>query len=290
LHEPVRGSAGAVYRARRGVSMSEDVTVRLPAQRTDAHMTESAVRAFFRSWTAMLRACPKGSEVTVDGLLRGRTGLPVAPFNGVWAPTPTPSASAVLAAVDDFARGDLPWNLQLRPGYPAELDAALAGRGLVVTAQIPFMTLTDVGPLVEVVRDAEVGLRPLETFADLDAALSLLERGFGMPPELVRQQFAMQMLFQPSFTTWLLRAGGEDVSTALGVMDDDWAGVFNVATPEEHRGKGYGAVATAQSVLGAGGRSAYLQASPMGFPVYERLGFATVEHWTQWMPAEYAGG
>jgi hypothetical protein len=236
----------------------------------------------------MLRACPSGSEVVVDGLLRGRTGLPVAPFNGVWAQTAHPSVTAVLAAVDDFAGGDLPWNLQLRPGHPAELDPLLAERGLVQTAQIPFMTLTDASRLVASVRAADVELRAVETFADLDSALSLLERGFGMPPELTRHRFALQMLFQPSFTTWLLRAGDVDVSTALGVMDDDWAGVFNVATPEEHRGKGYGAVATAQAVLGAGGRSAYLQASPMGFPVYERLGFATVETWTQWMPAEHA--
>ena len=29
-------------------------------------------------------------------------------------------------AVDEFASGDLPWNLQLRPGYPSALDDELA--------------------------------------------------------------------------------------------------------------------------------------------------------------------
>jgi hypothetical protein len=37
----------------------------------------------------------------------------------------------------------------------------------------------------------------------------------------------------------------------------------------------------------AGARGAYLQSSPMGLPVYERLGFVTVERWRQWMPSKY---
>ena len=268
--------------------MIDDVIVELPAQSTESQRTGSAVQAFMTAWSTMCVGCPGGSAVMVDGLLSGRTGLPVAAFNGVWGQTAQPTVDAVLCAVEGFIDGELPWNLQLRPGYPAEIDGLLAERGLVVTAQIPFMTMIDPVPLVELVRGSGAQLRKLQTFVELDAVLSLLEQAFGMPPELTRQAFPMRLLFQPAFTTWLLRAGDEDVSTALGVMADDWTGVFNVATPEGHRGHGYGAVATAQAVLGGGGRAAYLQASPLGFPVYERMGFVTAEAWTQWMPAAYA--
>jgi predicted GNAT family acetyltransferase len=77
------------------------------------------------------------------------------------------------------------------------------------------------------------------------------------------------------------------------MVSDGWCGVFNVATPGEHRGRGFGSVVTVQTVEAArteGARGAYLQSSPMGLRVYEKLGFVTVEQWRQWMPAQVAGG
>jgi predicted GNAT family acetyltransferase len=52
-----------------------------------------------------------------------------------------------------------------------------------------------------------------------------------------------------------------------------------VATPPEHRGKGYGAAVTARAVLegfGQGADLAGLQASALGEPVYRRMGFREV--------------
>jgi predicted GNAT family acetyltransferase len=77
-------------------------------------------------------------------------------------------------------------------------------------------------------------------------------------------------------------------STALGVTDGDHVGIFNVATPPAHRGKGYGAAITAWAVgdgFQNGASVAFLQSSPMGFRVYERLGFRTVEDWSVWISA-----
>jgi GNAT superfamily N-acetyltransferase len=207
----------------------------------------------------------------------------------VWGVATDVDPAEVLDAVDEFAAGDLPWNVQLRPGYPAELDDELARRGLTVTAEIPFMVLPDPEPLAAAVAASAACFRRVETFADLDSALSLLERGFGMPPTLVREMFPMRLLFMAS--TWIA-ADGEDVSTSLGMTYDGWCGVFNVATPDEHRGRGFGSAVTAQTVQSAqadGARGAYLQSSPMGLRVYEKLGFVTVERWRQWMPVEFAG-
>jgi predicted GNAT family acetyltransferase len=67
---------------------------------------------------------------------------------------------------------------------------------------------------------------------------------------------------------------------------DDYVGVFNVATPPEHRRRGYGAAITARVVsdgLAAGARWAWLQSSPAGYRVYEELGFRTLERWLAWV-------
>ena len=250
--------------------------------------TDGAARAALGAWDVMCTSTPGGWCTERDGVMRASTGIPFAPFNGVWSSTPDVATADVLEAVDEFAAGDLPWNVQLRPGYPAGLDDELADRGLVVTGDIPFMVLPDPAHLAAAVQRSAATYRQVETFADLDSLLSLLERGMGLPPEMGREMFPMRLMFLGA--TWIA-TDGRDVSTGLGFTHDGWCGVFNVATPEEHRGRGYGGAVTAHTVeaaRAAGARGAYLQSSPMGLPVYERLGFVTAETWRQWMPGQYA--
>jgi GNAT superfamily N-acetyltransferase len=250
---------------------------------------EGASRALHDTWAVMCASSPGGIYEERDGVVRAITGMPVAHFNGVWSTAADVLVSDVVDAVDEFAAGDLPWNVQLRPGYPADLDMALADRGLVVTEEIPLMVLPDPASLASALEASAAIFRQVVTFADLDSLLSLMERGFDMPPEISREMFPIRLMFLAS--TWVAATDENgDVSTGLGFVHDGWCGIFNVATPDEHRGRGFGGAVTAHAVeaaRAAGVRGAYLQSSPMGFPVYQRLGFVTVEHWKQWMPSQY---
>ena len=67
-------------------------------------------------------------------------------------------------------------------------------------------------------------------------------------------------------------------TSASYVVDGDF-GIFNVATPAEYRGRGYGAAITGHAVregFAAGAELAYLQSSAIGESVYRRLGFREV--------------
>ena len=78
------------------------------------------------------------------------------------------------------------------------------------------------------------------------------------------------------------RVGDSIVSTAVGITVDGATGVFNVATPPEHRGRGYGAALTSRVVrdgFAAGSRFAFLESSEIGYGVYRRLGFREVEQY-----------
>ena len=83
-------------------------------------------------------------------------------------------------------------------------------------------------------------------------------------------------------------ADGHPVTTGIGVTLGAFVGIFNVATPPAHRRRGYGAAVTARAVsdgLAAGASWSWLQSSPPGYQVYQRLGFRTVESWHTWLSA-----
>ena len=247
-----------------------------------------AVAGFEQCWRELFQACPGHVWHEAGGVVRAATGIPIPPFNGIWSFADEVSAEDVLRAVDEMATGELPWNVQLRPGYPAELEQALADRGLVHVGDIPFMAV-EPGQLVQ--RPSPLVLREAVTFDDVSAHLGHLEAAFGMQPEVSRQAMPMAIFFLPGSTTWLGSTDGTEVTTALQYDVDASSGIFNVATPEEHRGHGYGGAATAraaQAAFDAGARCVWLQSSPIGESVYRGLGFRTLEHWRQWMPAAYA--
>lgn len=85
--------------------------------------------------------------------------------------------------------------------------------------------------------------------------------------------------------TYFGELDGVAVTTASALTYRGSVGIFNVATPPEHRGNGYGTTITARAVrdgLAARARSAWLQSSPDGFGVYQRMGFDTVVTWQCW--------
>jgi GNAT superfamily N-acetyltransferase len=251
-------------------------------------LLERAVATLINFWRDHSSAVLGGSYEDLPGVACIRTGLPVPAFNGVWAHARDVDPATVLAGVESFVGGSLPWNVQLRPGYPSALADALTARRLVVVDRVPLMVLTDTERLP---RARSAAYRRLETFADLDAVLSLLEQGFELPAAVTRETMSLAMFFVPGTGTWIARDGGVDVSTALLAARDGTCGVFNVATPPEHRRRGYGADVTAAAVragFAAGCDLAYLQSSAAGLGVYERLGFVTAERWDQWVPAAYA--
>jgi GNAT superfamily N-acetyltransferase len=82
--------------------------------------------------------------------------------------------------------------------------------------------------------------------------------------------------------------GGDPVATASLVVTGGAAGIYNVTTVQPARGRGIGAAMTAAAVRAGRERGmaiATLQASTMGRPVYERLGFRFVCDLVPYRPA-----
>jgi GNAT superfamily N-acetyltransferase len=86
----------------------------------------------------------------------------------------------------------------------------------------------------------------------------------------------------------------QPVCVALAYPGDEVIGIYCVATSPDARGKGYGAAITDAAAQTAPQLPAVLQASDMGRPVYERIGFETVGRYDLWThprrPAQTAAG
>jgi GNAT superfamily N-acetyltransferase len=90
------------------------------------------------------------------------------------------------------------------------------------------------------------------------------------------------------YRVWLGRVDGRAVATATASVSDGFVGVYVVATRAEARGRGYGEAVTWAATLSRPELPATLQASDMGKPVYERMGYRTVADFTVWVRSKRA--
>jgi len=118
---------------------------------------------------------------------------------------------------------------------------------------------------------------------EIDALVDLAAEGFEMPRWMAELTNTTALLSSPTATTYFGKVDGVPVAMGVGARHGDVVGLFSICTLPAYRGRGYGAAITERigaDAFAQGCSLAYLQSSPMGQPVYERLGYTTVETWT----------
>jgi ribosomal protein S18 acetylase RimI-like enzyme len=205
--------------------------------------------------------------------------FPLPSFNGVWADTDA-AAEELGDALAEVEEMGLPFGVTVRAGRTPAVEEAARRLGLTTSTRIPGMAATP-GELR--VPASELQVLTVETADGLAQALAVAGTGFGAPPELLASIYTIGVSQLDGIEYYLGRVEASDVSTAVGYTVDGTVGIFNVATPEEYRGRGYGATLTAHAAregFTAGADLAWLQSSSMGESVYRRLGFREVETYT----------
>ena len=118
------------------------------------------------------------------------------------------------------------------------------------------------------------------------AAAAYVSNGF--PPETFSYYEDHEGLWADNVATFLARVDGRPAAIAMTIVTHGVAGIYWVGTTEEARGRGLARSLTATAVnagFDLGAESASLQASPMGEPVYRRMGFETVFNYRLFMQA-----
>jgi N-acetylglutamate synthase len=203
-------------------------------------------------------------------------------LNGIISTTHEPNPDELVALATSYSGSALPWSIQLRNDSASPAVAEAANRcGLTTSSVAPFM----------IKRLVESGLREQESSTirirrvpkeDHDTFRSALAAGFESPEKIFKPFASPELLDAEGITGFLVEEAGKPVATSLGILLGDHVGVFSVSTLPLHRRQGLGRTATTAVLRDAyarGARTAYLKSSPAGKPLYESLGFVTVENW-----------
>lgn len=211
-----------------------------------------------------------------DDLSCADLGLPVAlpPNNATLLTPPHSDAGGVLERADDFFAG--------RPGGAYEVWSLWPVPSLVAAGApawpVPCMVRERGGegrpppPELEIVEAADEW-----TVREAEA---LIDEVF--VEDSATEPFLTLDALDDRFRVWVGRVDDRPVTTATAYVGAGFVGVYAVATTAEARGRGYGEAVTWAATMSRPDLPATLQASEMGYPVYERMGYRTVAEFTVW--------
>jgi GNAT superfamily N-acetyltransferase len=257
---------------------------------SEAQLGQRTLIAFNR---AMTQWGSRGALLETGGavLCAGGTWIPVI-ANGAFRSDNSLSGAALVAAADSFFAGlSRGYTVKVRDsGEDEDLRLACEEAGLELFGDpVPEMIcrtpLADAPPVDGVtvrVIDDEAGLH------DFIAVNAEAYATYGMPPEVLGELFdeAPAVLQDSAASIVVARRDDEPVAAAMVYASDGVASLQWVGTVPAARGTGLGAfvtVALTNLAFDDGASSCSLQASPMGAPIYTRLGFETAYHYVEYV-------
>ena len=188
----------------------------------------------------------------------------------------------VARALEFFAARDRRFSIWLRAERDADDDLAAAAEaaGFQAVYEMPEMLLD--APLATEAPPAGAELRRLtdpEQVPDFWRVAKAAYASNGFPPEVFAGYTRHEGLLDESVAAFVAYLDGEPASIAMTIVNNGIAGIYWVGSLEQARGKGLGravTVAATNAGFALGAEIASLQASPMGKPIYLKMGYEPV--------------
>lgn len=236
---------------------------------------------FVAAMTMVAELSPRGLVRDFGGVRVAASGAPDAYFNPIMLAGPLAAERTLRQAVGLIRALQLPFVIHVAAGTDPAAEAAAASLGLAAGRRLvpcfaikPPRTVPDPPPDLEIRR---------VTAADFASFVEVGVAGFEMSPAVAEALYPPAMLDAEGLRAYLGLVDGRPVATSLSVRTGDVVGVYAVATVPAARGRGYGTALTWATLADADPLAALgvLQASDMGRPVYERMGFQLVREFLE---------
>jgi ribosomal protein S18 acetylase RimI-like enzyme len=230
-------------------------------------------------WRRLSLSIPSGWVTDVGGLTCIATGSTSPSFNLALSGGPSPDpGSALDEAAALYRAAQLRWLLKLQPKLDGDLIAQAERRGYGLDEEPVYrIALGSITPVTTPRQRAPLSIEVAGPDTIEDAVRCVAE-AFEADADDVQRELGPNLLRIPTFTVLIGYVAGEPVATSLLATTSDvrLAGVYSVATRPSHRGRGFGTALTRAALLEArasGYDTAVLEPSPMGAPMYRRMGF-----------------
>jgi GNAT superfamily N-acetyltransferase len=247
--------------------------------------SERAAGNMARVAGAWAETCGIARHWSTPGLDCTLTRAPMRSFNQVFVRRPLADAAPLLAVIEEYRREGLRFRVRVTCPLDAVTEDALESAGLTPRGGIPSMvlersTIADAGP-------------PPGNILQVTDALALADHvavaaeAFDWAPSDLGTVFTPSLLSVEGWRAYVAYVDGEPAATAQVYVRGAVAGLYYVGTAGRFRRRGLGEAITRHAVAAAfaqGCEIASLQASPMGRPVYERIGFETVAEYATYVP------
>ena len=233
--------------------------------------------------TGVVSCTNNATVMRAGGVVTVLTGLPMDWFNQVLIECEKATPAGVLAGVAQAREPGYPFVVRLREGIDDRFIPTLTQAGLAAAEEVASMPGMVAFPIdddaIAEHGSSDLEIRRVTDAAGIDAHCQVVTAGFGSDPAVALGTACPDLLFRPECVVYVGYADGDPVVSGLGWRTGRTIGVYSIATIKSARRRGYGAAMTARVVadgVSAGCDVAALQASEMGRPTYERLGFRTV--------------
>jgi GNAT superfamily N-acetyltransferase len=232
---------------------------------------------------------PGGAVEYVEGFTITKTGIQSPDFNVVFALDRPESLGSVRERIESlFIRGKIPWQLITTAESSEYVRPLIDNMNLVLSEVALGMVLRPLPDLCPP-PPKEFEIHQVEEPEQMDMFIRTADAGFGdtvtgldvLENRLMSANFA----FRFRGALYLGCIGGKPVATSLCSRTGEVAGIYIVSTLPEFRGRGFGEAMVWRAVMDSheeGCTMSCLQASKMGRPVYERMGYRTIIDYHIW--------
>jgi len=220
----------------------------------------------------------------------GADAFPGSNFVMRLAPACTPLANELLdRAMAFFQERRRGFSIHVRRHIDTDLEAACEAAGMFKIGNSAGMVLD--APLPDKPTAAAIkvkGVKDRQGAVDFAAVTVASYKSLGLPEETGKQMFVTpERMLRPHIIPVVAYDKGVPVSAAMALMSHGIAGIYWVGTVETHRRRGLAELCTriaGNKAFARGATRVVLQASPMGEPVYQRMGYREVTRypWFMW--------
>jgi GNAT superfamily N-acetyltransferase len=237
----------------------------------------SAVRRDLANFMAHLE--PPATVLQDDAVLV-LTGGPTADFNFAIINASPNAAPLLRECARRVDAAGVPALFMLPSAIAADLAPVAVDAGLSEAGTAPLMYLDRASITPDTV---SFQVHRVEDAAQMQVVADLIASAFALDREWVARTFAAPWLLgAPGVEFWIATTDAEPCSAVTCLRSSPSVGIWSMATAPEHQRKGAGR-ALLQSVLRRYRDDCfYLIATPPGKPLYDALGFTTIDDVAVW--------